>query len=193
MILESTLREMRRFDESADLATMEAPDKEFVYQLTASQKRLLAFLTSLLGNVEEARDVLQETNLVLWQKMDEFEPGTNFGAWSNKVAYFRALSFIRDRKRDRHIFNDDLLARFAEESEAFSAREEEKELALRDCLSNLPVNQRQVISLRYEEDQSVKELAISLGKKESAMKMMLMRIRKRLFSCIETKMAEASS
>jgi DNA-directed RNA polymerase specialized sigma24 family protein len=51
------------------------------------------------GDLHDARDVLLETNLVLWQKIGEFEPGSNFGAWARKIAYFQALAFLRDRKR----------------------------------------------------------------------------------------------
>ena len=172
---------------------METPDREFVYQLTESQKRIFAYLMTLLGSHEDASDVLQETNLVLWRKMDEFEPGTNFGAWACKTAYFQALAFLRDRKRDRHLFDDELLEKFAQEEGIYDSREEEKEMALRDCLAHLPDKQRNLISLRYREELSVKQLASQWGKKESAMKMTLMRIRQGLLACIEGKMKEATS
>ena len=176
-----------------EMETMDVPDKEFVFQLTQSQKRLFGYLTTLLGNLEDAGDVLQETNLVLWQKMNDFEPGTNFGAWASKVAYFQTLAFIRDRKRDRHLFDDALLERFAEEDDTRHHQEEARELSLRDCLAGLSDDQRTLISLRYREESSVKQLAARFGKKESAMKMTLMRIRQGLLRCIETKMEEAAS
>ena len=170
---------------------MDAPDKEFVYQLTDWQKRLFGYLTTLLGSLDDARDVLQETNLVLWQKMNEFEPGTSFGAWARKVAYFQALAFIRDRKRDKHLLNDALLEKFAAEETEVSS-EEEKEIALRDCLANLPDKHRTLISKRYRDQKSVKQLAAESGKKESATKTMLMRIRQSLLTCIESKLKEVA-
>ncbi|MEM7013993.1 MAG: sigma-70 family RNA polymerase sigma factor [Verrucomicrobiota bacterium] len=172
---------------------MESPDKDFVYQLTDSQKRLFGYLTTLLGNLDDAREVLQETNLVILQKMGEFEPGSSFGAWSSKIAYFQALAFRRDRKRDRHLFGDELLEKFAnDEAEFGEARDEDKELALRDCLAKLPDQQRNLISLRYRDEKSVKQLAGDFGKKESAMKMTLMRIRQTLLTCINSKLKEAT-
>ena len=48
---------------------MAEPDKEFVYQLTDWQNRLFGYLVTLLGNLHDARDVLQETNLVLCRKI----------------------------------------------------------------------------------------------------------------------------
>ena len=167
--------------------SMDNLDREFVLHLTDWQNRLFAYLVTLLGNVHDARDVLQETNLVLCQKTGEFEPGSNFGAWARKCAYFQALAFLRDKKRDRHVFDDDVLAHFAEEP-AGTPGEEEKELALRDCLAQLPGRQREMISTRYREGNSIRDLVRIFGKKESAVKMTLMRIRQGLLNCIETKM-----
>lgn len=166
---------------------MEIPDKEFVYQLTDWQNRLFGYLVTLLGNVHAAHDVLQETNLVLWRKIGEFESGTDFGAWARKCAYFQALAFLRDRRRDQHLFDDDLLQQLAEEENS-TTDEDERELALRSCLAQLPDRQRELISQRYREGNSIKQLAQNFGKKESALKMNLMRIRQALLTCIESKL-----
>ena len=173
---------------------MPDPDKEFAYQLTDWQNRLFGYLVTLMGNLHDARDVLQETNLVLWRKLDDFEPGSDFGAWARKCAYYQALAFLRDRKRDRHLFDDDLLALFADEESHYSAPDDdERRLALRDCLAQLPDRQRQLLSLRYQEEIPVRQLATDFGKKESAMKMALMRIREALHTCIESRLKEATS
>ena len=172
---------------------LDPPDKEFIFQLTDWQNRLFGYLFTLLGSEHDARDVLQQTNLVLWQKIQEFEPGTNFGAWARRCAYFEALAFLRDRKRDRHLFDDDLLALFAEEEVDSAPEEDERFLALRDCLSQLPDRQRQLIDRRYREEIPVRKLATDFGKKESAMKMTLMRIREALHTCIESRLKETTS
>ena len=65
---------------------------EFVSLLTGHQRKLYSFILSLLRNPSDADDVLQETNLVLWQKCNEFEPGTNFGAWAFRVAQFQVMA-----------------------------------------------------------------------------------------------------
>lgn len=172
---------------------MTPPDKEFVYLLTDWQNRLFGYLVTLLGNLHDARDVLQETNLVLLRKIDDFVPGTEFGAWARKTAYYQALAFLRDRKRDRHLFDDELLALLADEAGDAAHDDDERGLALRACLAQLPEDQRQIISLRYHEEIPVRQLAADFGKKESAMKMMLMRIREALQACIESKLSETKS
>ena len=170
---------------------MTQPDKEFIYQLTDWQNRLFGYLVTLLSNPHDARDVLQETNLVLWRKIGDFEAGTDFGAWARKCAYFQALAFLRDRKRDRHLFDDDVLALLANEDEGSAHDENERSLALRDCLACLPVNHRSLIDQRYRDEVPIRKLATNHHKNESAMKMMMMRIREVLRQCIESKLEES--
>ncbi|MEM9281842.1 MAG: sigma-70 family RNA polymerase sigma factor [Verrucomicrobiota bacterium] len=174
---------------------MEAPNEQFISDLTDWQNRLFGYLVTILGNVHDAHDVLQETNVVMWRKIGEFEPGSNFGAWAKKCAHFQALAFLRDRKRDRHVFDDDVLERLAEDEEtALSpSLDEEKEIALRECLAALPDDQRRLVRDRYRDELSIKELSSRFGKKVSATKMTLMRIRDSLLLCIEGKLKENHS
>ena len=66
---------------------MDAAETErFVNHLTSAQAVLYAYITSLLGDRESAKDVLQETNLVLWRKSAEFDEHKSFAAWSSGIA-----------------------------------------------------------------------------------------------------------
>lgn len=174
---------------------MNPPDEAFIRQLTDWQNRLFGYLVTILGNVHDAHDVLQETNVVMWRKMDEFESGSNFGAWAKRCAQFQALAFLRDKKRDRHVFDEETLARLIEEDAQLvdsASGDEEQEIALRECLASLPDEQRRLIRDRYRDQLSVRELAGRIGKKESATKMALMRIRESLLVCIEGKLKEVN-
>jgi RNA polymerase sigma-70 factor (ECF subfamily) len=72
---------------------------EFVSLLTEHQPDLLAFIISLMPGDSEVADVLQKTNLVLWNKREKFEAGTNFRAWSFAIARFEVLTHLKKQKR----------------------------------------------------------------------------------------------
>ena len=101
------------------------PSFEFVQLLTTHQSRMFAYILSLLGNRTQAKDVMQETNSVLWLKAHEFKLGTNFGAWMFKVAYFQVMAHRRRLTRDRLVFDDDFLQGIAAEAEQQSELQEE--------------------------------------------------------------------
>src|SRR5262245_8659861 len=93
---------------------MDEKRDEFIAQLTVSQPSLWAYIFSLLPDHAAAQDLLQETNLTLWRKADDFQPSTSFLAWSSQVAYFHVLSYRRRMRRDRLVFDENVLAYLAE-------------------------------------------------------------------------------
>ena len=81
------------------------------------QPALYAYILSLLPNREDANDVLQDANLVMWRRSDEFVEGTNFLAWAYQIARYKVLAHHRDCHRDRHIFDDGLFAQLADQAD----------------------------------------------------------------------------
>lgn len=162
---------------------------EFVRLLTDSQPSLLAYAATLVGNLEEARDVLQEANVVLWQKADTFELDSNFLAWARKIVYYRVLAQIRDRGRQRVVFDDEVVRALAADDDLEDASE--ARLALRDCITQLSKEHRTLIVSRYYEQDSIEELSRRLKRTSGAIRNGLMRIRRTLMTCVEAKMAEA--
>lgn len=162
--------------------------ERFVADLTDSQPRLFAYILSLLRNADEARDVLQETNLVLWKKLAEFADVKSFEAWSTKIAYFQVLAFRRDRGRDRHEFNDQLLGQVAEAAEEAAGQTNARLRFLNGCIERLPDRQRRLVADRYGKQLAVKDLARTMGKTPAALGMTLYRVRQTLMECIESRL-----
>ena len=160
-------------------------EKEFIRHITVWQNDLYSYLFTLLGDLHDSRDVLQETNLVLWRKKADFEPGSNFGAWAKRCAYYEALKFRRTRQRDRHLFGDDLIALLVDEHESTGHDEEERRLALRDCLSQLPEQQRQCWVPKEVAGYSYDDIALQLGVPASTVRGLLARSRKTLMTEME--------
>ncbi|MEO1834428.1 MAG: sigma-70 family RNA polymerase sigma factor [Akkermansiaceae bacterium] len=167
---------------------------EFIQLLTSHQSRLYAFALSLLGNRQQAQDVMQETNLVLWRKADQFQAGTNFAAWMMKVAYYQVLDHRRKlNKQAIFIGDDEFLSKLAEEASESSEVMEEQQDALRACLDKLPDRQRDLVRRRYSEGASIKLVAQQVGSVASAVKQTLYRARTSLIDCVRHRMREQAS
>jgi RNA polymerase sigma-70 factor (ECF subfamily) len=167
-------------------------DDEFVLSLLSVQSRLYAYILSLMLDKERAKDVLQQTNVVLLQKKGGFEPGTDFFAWSARVAFYEVLAERRRRGRDKHLFNDDLLALVAAESSRGTEGLEARADALRECLAKLPPKHREVVVSRYQPGGSVAGLADSMTKTPNAVSALLHRIRVALVECVTRKLRQAT-
>lgn len=168
--------------------------EQFVQQLTESQNRLYGYVYSLLGDRGAANDVVQETNLVLWRKLNEFDPDRPFLPWAFAVARFQVLANLRDKKRDRLLLDADLAEKISDDVESTSGSLDSVREALRACLQKLPAPSRELVQQRYLQTMSVADVAASLGRTVGATKVALLRARKHLATCVQkTLAAEASS
>jgi RNA polymerase sigma-70 factor, ECF subfamily len=150
---------------------------------------LTGMITALVGDVNAAEDLFQETAVILTRKREEADEATPFVAWARKIA----LNVVRDyrkknARRKVRCFDDDTLEAVAavfEETEEplWDVRRE----ALRKCAQSLPEKERSVIRRRYEGEEAIETLAGSLGMSRGAVDTLLYRIRKALHACVEGK------
>jgi RNA polymerase sigma-70 factor (ECF subfamily) len=157
---------------------------EFVRVMTEHQGRLFAYILSLLGDPDAANDVLQETNVVLWRDSKEFRPGTNFKAWSFRIAHFQVMAWRQRQIRDRLVFEDDMLEVLAfaarDADETFDARQK----LLTGCLEKLAPPHREMVRRRYAEGTDLRSIASERGMTANAVMQALFRIRQSLMSCV---------
>src|SRR5947208_2883214 len=88
--------------------------EEFVRLLMQHQSLIRGFIFTLLPYRSEADDLFQRTSIVLWRKFDQFQVGSDFGAWACQIAKLEVRNFLRVGKRDRLRFSDDLLMSLAD-------------------------------------------------------------------------------
>ena len=168
--------------------------EEFVGLLTENQRRLYVYILSLLGNPTDADEVLQDVNLVLWRKSDEFTPGTNFVAWALKTAYFEVLAFRKKRRREQLRFEPELVETLADEAAAEIDSFEHKRRALSVCMAKLSERDRGLLNLRYglgntAAAASIGDLAAQVGRTVHATYQALHRIRGSLLECMRRRIA----
>lgn len=121
----------------------------FIEALTRHQPALEAFCHANLANREDARDVLQAACVMLWQKASDWNPETEFLPWAFTVARFTVLSHIRDRMRDRLVFDEDVVLAMASQTEAAANDFDDRREALRHCLQKLSADQRRLLQDHY--------------------------------------------
>lgn len=162
------------------------PDRpRFVQEFARHHDRLFAYIYSLLPNRNDAEDVFQRVSVTLWQKIDAFEPGTNFLAWACTVAFYEVRNFRRVAGRDRLRFNDALLDTLARERTQ-SVEEKDRRLdALRACLQRLEKAERELLDRAYRDEESIRELARRDGRAVQTLYNRLNQIRGRLLQCID--------
>jgi RNA polymerase sigma-70 factor (ECF subfamily) len=160
-------------------------ESRFIAELTRHQPALEAFCHAQLGHRQDAKEVLQATCVRLFEKSADWDPETAFLPWAFAVARYMVLAHIRDRMRDRLIFDEDVVLAMAGETEVAAEQFEDRREALNACLQKVKPEQRDLLQEHYIAGRTVRELAVATGRGESAVKMILLRLREQLSACIE--------
>lgn len=163
--------------------------REFVSLIIAHQPNLRAYIISLMPGVDGAADVLQEVNLILWEKMHIFEIGTNFRAWAFAISRFEVKAHLKRRRDSEIAMLPDMIAKklgdqFEDEYEIDPERAEHRLAALKDCIARLSAEEQDMIDSRYSGSANFKEYATRVGKPIGTLRVNLHRIRSGLRRCI---------
>lgn len=144
------------------------------------QEPLLRYLTTIVCDVEEAKDVLQETFIKAYEKRKSFRQGTSFNAWIYRIAYTSAIDSVRNRKR-----------RIA----LIKKQSEHPQVVLNNtigeplygALLSLSVSDRALLYGKVLDNMSYSELEQVLKVSESALRKRFERLRKRIADEVEEK------
>ncbi|MGB6220749.1 sigma-70 family RNA polymerase sigma factor [Haloferula sp.] len=172
----------------------EAAEAAFVSQMNGLQGTLLTYVNTLLPGEPEVADIVQNTNVILWKKRADFEPGSNFRAWAFSVAYWEVRTWLTNRRRKSWlVFDEDLVTaiteRFMAREHSHGPRALDSFDALRHCLAKLPDADRLVLLNHYQHGKSLEECSRVFGRSQDALRMAVFRLRAGLRRCINSKIA----
>ncbi len=154
---------------------------------TASEPRLRGFAMSLIPNWADAEDVLQQANLVLWKKFEQFRPGTDFFAWASRIVYLESKDFRKRKLRAIVRFGDEFLEQIADDAVEMGDELADRELLLGDCVGRLKPEERELLRMRYQGGGDAPGIADALGRSVEAIYTALSRVRKKLVDCVDRK------
>ena len=159
--------------------------ERFMSLYTAVQRRLCHYVISLVPDESAADDIIQETVSYMWKQFDEFEPGTDFVAWTFSIAKYRIFDYIKQQKRERKSFSPQTIQTLQEVIKSRSGKDEDHRMdALRNCLKKLPYKDRQLLVMRYEVDATLKNISQRIEQSINTIYNRLYRIRIALMNCV---------
>jgi RNA polymerase sigma-70 factor (ECF subfamily) len=153
--------------------------------------RLFNFVLRRTRSIADAEDVVQDTFVRAWQRIDQYNPRWQFSTWLFTIA--RRLAAARVQQRRRGAVTIDL------RSVASAAGDPSRSVALEDQCRHiwdladrmLPETQRMALWLRYAEGLGTKEIARVLGKSQVMVRVTLFRARAALAARLQV--ADASA
>lgn len=167
---------------------MKSKQTRFIQALTECQEALRGYCYAKTRIWADAEDVMQKTNLKLWELEADWDRERPFLPWALGVARITVLSHYRDRQRDRLVFDEDVMELMEKPLRIEAEKTPELVLAMRHCLGRIEAKPREILKAHYLEGWSLGEIAESVGRSVSGIKSLLFRLRRELASCIEKEM-----
>jgi RNA polymerase sigma-70 factor, ECF subfamily len=148
------------------------------------QNRLYRYLLRLVRNPADADDLFQQTWIRVAEQIRRYDANRNFDAWLFTLARHMAIDHLRRRRLESldeppesetkgATMADKLAARDAPVLDGILERERGSRLA--ECVAELPVYYREVLSLRFEEEMKLEDIAVVLDAPLSTVKTRLRR------------------
>jgi len=163
----------------------------FVSLFKADRKRLYAYIYAYVANKSAADDIFQETSTLLWKKFQDFKPGTDFSKWANSFAYYQVKSYRHKENKHLNNLSDEVVEALAESAESVDV--ESKWQLLKECRSNLPDHTKELYEDFYIKNKKAQEVADHTGRSIFAIRKAILKLRKKLFDCVDFKRKECDS
>jgi RNA polymerase sigma-70 factor (ECF subfamily) len=138
------------------------------------------FLLRLVKNEALAEDLVNEVFVDVWKNADKFEGNSQVSTWILAIARFKALSALR-RRKDASL--DEVEAAAIPDSSdnpEICLQKKDRVAILRECMSHLSSDHREIIDLVYYHEKSVEEAAKIVGVPMSTVKTRMFYARKRM-------------
>ncbi len=162
--------------------------EQFVALFVRHEPAIHSFVLTLLPDLDDAEDVVQQASLTMWRKFEQYTPGTSFRNWAFQVAKFTALNHMTKTRRDRHRFQEGLLEMLADRAEERSEQLESQRRALAYCVERLPEDDRRILTGCYAEGATIRAFAEQIGRTSNAVYKQLNRLRANLLKCVQLRL-----
>lgn len=130
----------------------------------------------MLKNEELAQDAMQDIFIKIYMNLAKFSGKSKFSTWVYSITYNYCIDFLRRKKKEKNIFSDEI-ENVGEPIEEVPDKEllEMQVSRLKRVLNDIPVGDKAVLLMKYQDEMSIREIAGMLDKSESAIKMKIKR------------------
>jgi RNA polymerase sigma-70 factor (ECF subfamily) len=112
-------------------------------------------------DLDEARDILQESFIKIWHNLNEFDASLKLSSWIYRIVHNETVSYVRRRKsygKDKKTDTAGYEDKLASDPEPETDPEQKPQLVY-NVLGSLPLKYREVLTLKFIEEKSYQEIS----------------------------------
>ncbi len=137
---------------------------------------------------EDAEEIAQDCFVKAYKSLSSFQQQSKFSTWLYSIVYTTAMTFLRKKRVDTTSIDDENVYLQVEEHGSFEnnlAEKKSRTFYVNQAISQLLPDDATIITLFYNGEQSLEEIAETLGMEANTVKVKLFRARQRLKEKLE--------
>jgi RNA polymerase sigma-70 factor, ECF subfamily len=160
------------------------PTENLIVLLTQHQDQLFRYIFSLVPREADARDIMQETSLALFRKMEQFDTSRPFLPWAYRFAYLQVQKHREKYARSPLLFSEDVMDLITHERSHMEPVLDERMNLLDSCLSKLTAKEKELVTSRYALRHAAEEMMKRYAMSRRTLFRNLEMLRQRLHECV---------
>ncbi len=155
----------------------------FSYFLERYSHPIYSLIIQIVSCREDAEELMQDSFIKAFRKLDTYKGDCSFSTWLYRIAYNTAISATRKQKKESCFIDEKIIENVSDDEadDLLSSSENEDRIKkLELAIIQLNPDERALITLFYNEDKSIDELATIFKLTSSNVKVKLHRTRKKL-------------
>lgn len=143
--------------------------------------KIFAKCITILKDPVKSQDATQEIFIKVFTNLTKFNEKSKFSTWVYSITYNYCIDYIRKNKKIQNIFSEDIENAPDVEDDEISDKEllEIKISTLKKVLETLDPGDQIILLMKYQDGLSIKEIADTIDKSESAVKMKIKRAKEK--------------
>jgi RNA polymerase sigma-70 factor (ECF subfamily) len=151
---------------------------------------LYGFILRMVQNEDDAKDILQDTFVRVWEKSRQFRGGSNVKTWIYRIAINLSYSHLKRRQRWSTGLLDEVKTLLSSSNPQHETEQLFQSEMLERSLSKLTPRQKAVVVARIYQDLPFAEISKALGCSVNAAKVHFHEGKKRIESYMKEKAGE---
>jgi RNA polymerase sigma-70 factor, ECF subfamily len=185
MQLQAMEQEPRKQGEMRPIEDETVAQQQFLSLFLRSEREIFRCVCSLVPNLSDAEDIVQQTAVALWEKFEAYDPTQPFTPWACGFALNKTRQWMERRQKWRRLLESGLAEELIQRREELQPELDQKLRHLEHCLGKLPEQQRYLVEGYYHRRDSIDHLAEESKRSVAATYKILQRVRQALQVCIE--------
>ena len=122
---------------------------EFVRLLKKHDRRLAAYIFSLVPDWNDAEDIVQNTCVRLWEQFDQYRSDEDFGTWACTIGHYEVMTYRKRTCREKLHYSSEVVDALAVQVAIEHNSTESQLAALADCTRRLSESACKLLDLCY--------------------------------------------